>query len=128
MKFKISVSGCPNCCANTMLNAFGMYGMVKGWKIFIGGKMGTVPAIALELASNVPSGDIPKYLAAVLRVYKEMAEPDERLAKTISRIGFDTFKAEVETRLEVPFDDFIQAAKDAREEAEASECIDHGSS
>ena len=89
--------------------------MVNGWKIFIGGKMGTVPAIALELASSVPSDDIPKYLAAVLRTYKEMAEPDERLAKTISRIGFDAFKAEVEARLEVPFDDFIQAAKDARE-------------
>lgn len=123
VKFKISVSGCPNCCANTMLNDFGIHGMVDGWKIFIGGKMGTVPAIAQELASNVPSDDIAKYLAAVLRVYKEMAEPDERLAKTISRLGFDAFKAEVNARLGVPFDDFIQAAKDAREKAAASDCI-----
>lgn len=126
MKFKISVSGCPNCCANTMLNDFGMYGMVNGWKIFIGGKMGTVPVIAQELASNVPSDDISKYLAAVLRVYKEMAEPDERLARTISRVGFDVFKIEVEAQLEVPFYDLVQAAKDAREKAEASDCIDHG--
>jgi dissimilatory sulfite reductase (desulfoviridin) alpha/beta subunit len=125
MKFKISVSGCPNCCANTMLNDFGIHGMVDGWKIFIGGKMGTVPAIAQELASSVPSDDVSRYLAAVLRAYKDMAEPDERLAKTISRLGFNVFKKDVEARREVPFDDFVEAAKEAREKAKASDCIDH---
>ena len=71
-----------------MLNDFGIHGMLDGWKIVIGGKMGTVPAIAQELAVSVPSDDVPKYLAAVLRAYKEKAKPDERLAKTIERIDF----------------------------------------
>ncbi|MBW2100969.1 MAG: hypothetical protein JRG68_09510, partial [Deltaproteobacteria bacterium] len=83
VKFKISVSGCPNCCANTMMNDFGIHGMADGWKIFVGGKMGTVPIIAQAIASNVPSEDVPKYLAGVLRIYKEIAQPNERLAKTI---------------------------------------------
>jgi len=123
MKFKISVSGCPNCCANTMLNDFGIHGMVNGWKIFIGGKMGTVPAIAQELATNVASDEVAAYLAAVLRAYKETAEPNERLAKTISRSGFEVFKAKVEAGLEIPFDDVIREAREARKRAESSDCI-----
>jgi NAD(P)H-nitrite reductase large subunit len=122
-KFKISVSGCPNCCANTMLNDFGIHGMVGGWKIFIGGKMGTVPAIAQELAVNVQTDDVCKYLAAVLRTYRELGEPDDRLATTINRVGFDDFKKAVESKLEQPYDDLIQEAKDVREKEKTTECI-----
>ncbi len=125
MKFKISVSGCPNCCANTMLNDFGVHGMVNGWKIFIGGKMGTKPAIAQELAKLAIADDVPRYLAAVLRVYRKHAEQNERLTKTLSRIGLDAFKNKVETHLETPFDDLIKEAENARETAEKSTCIEH---
>jgi len=123
MKFKISVSGCPNCCANTKLNDFGIHGTADGWKVFVGGKMGTVPAIAEELASGVSSDDIPKYLAAVLRVYKAEAQADERLAKTVSRIGLGTFREHVVSQLATSFDDLVQTAKEAREKAMTSQCI-----
>jgi len=123
-KFKVSVSGCPNCCANTMLNDFGIHGMVNGWKIFIGGKMGTVPAIAQELAVNVQTDDVPKYLATVLRTYRELDEPDDRLATTINRLGFDDFKQAVESKLEQSYDDLIQEAKAVREKEKTSECIE----
>jgi NAD(P)H-nitrite reductase large subunit len=123
MKFKISVSGCPNCCANTKLNDFGVHGTARGWKVFVGGKMGTVPAIAEELASDVRSDEIPKYLAAVLRVYRQEAQPNERLAKTLSRIGLDAFREKVASQLDTPFDDLMQAAKEAREKAMSSQCI-----
>ncbi len=123
MKFKISVSGCPNCCANTMMNDFGVHGAVDGWKVFVGGKMGTTPVIAQELASGVSSDDIPKYMAAVLRVYKKEAQPDERLAKTVSRLGLDAFREGVMSQLDVPFDDLTRAAKEARDEAMSSQCI-----
>jgi len=116
VKFKISVSGCPNCCANTMLNDFGIHGMVDGWKLFVGGKMGTVPVIAQELASSVPADDVPKYLAAVLKVYTEEANPDERLAKTIIRIGLDEFKKGVHQRLADNYDSIVNSAKESREE------------
>lgn len=123
MKVKVSVSGCPNCCANTKLNDFGVHGTVDGWKIFVGGKMGATPVIAEEIASGVQPDDIPKYLAAVLRIYKKEAHPNERLAKTISRIGFETFRADVLSMLDTPFDDLIRMAKEACEKAEASHCI-----
>ena len=86
--------------------------------------MGTVPAIAQELAVSVPADDVPKYLAAVLRTYKDNAKPDERLSKTIARIGFADFKKEVVTKLELPYDDLIETAKEIREKAMLSECID----
>ncbi len=123
MKFKISVSGCPNCCANTKLNDFGIHGMTDGWKIFVGGKMGATPAIAQELASAVSSDDVPKYLAAVLRVYREKAEPDERLSKTIGRLGLRAFGAEIEKRIGMAYDDLAAMAKEAREAALCSECL-----
>jgi len=123
VKFKISVSGCPNCCANTMLNDFGIHGIATGWRIFVGGKMGTSPVVAQKLANSVTATDVPKYLAAVLRVYRKKSNPDERLAKTITRIGFSNFKEEVETKLELPSDDLIQEAKDAREKVKLHECL-----
>ncbi len=123
VKFKISVSGCPNCCANTMLNDFGIHGMVDGWKIFAGGKMGTKPVIAQQIAESVASDDVAKYLAAVLRVYEDEAEPKERLAATLARVGLEQFTSKVEAALNTPYDDLAQAAQQAREDANACECI-----
>jgi NAD(P)H-nitrite reductase large subunit len=87
--------------------------------------MGTKPAIAQELAKSVITDYVSKYLAAVLRVYKENAEQDERLSKTLSRIGFEIFKSKVKANLNIPFDDLIKEAKNARETAEQSTCIEH---
>jgi len=123
MKFKISVSGCPNCCANTKLNDFGIHGVTDGWKIFVGGKMGNTPAIAQEIAASVPSDDVARYLAAVLRVYRENAQPNERAAATIARMGLDAFKTAVTEKLDIPYDDLAQEALRARKTAEESECI-----
>ena len=83
-----------------------------------------VPAIAQELASDVQSDNVPKYLAAVLRTYKELGEPNDRLATTIDRVGFANFQKEVETKLELPYDDIIQTAKEIREKEKNAECID----
>lgn len=123
MKFKISVSGCPNCCANTMMNDFGIHGLVNGWKVFVGGKMGTLPVIAQEVAAGVTSDDVPKYLAATLRAYEEHAEPNERLALTIDRVGLDRFRQSMEAVLARPYQDLIRAANEARAAAETHYCI-----
>ncbi len=120
MKFKIGVSGCPNCCANTKLNEFGIHGMMNGWKIFVGGKMGNTPAIAHEIASSVPSDDVPKYLAAVIRTYRDRAESSERLATTIERVGLSPFRDAVEGALNMPYDDLAAMAREARKTAERS--------
>jgi NAD(P)H-nitrite reductase large subunit len=107
-----------------MLNDFGIHGMMGGWKIFIGGKMGTEPAIAQELAVNVQTDDVCKYLAAVLRTYREIGEPDDRLITTINRVGFDGFKKAVESKIEQSYDDLIQEAKVVREKEKNAECLE----
>lgn len=113
-KFKIALSGCPNCCANTRLAEFGVHAAMNGWKIFVGGKMGFAPVAARELAGPVEADAVVRYLAAVLRCYRELAEPNERLARTIERLGFDEFKGAVEQGLELPYDDLAAEARESR--------------
>lgn len=122
-KFKISVSGCPNCCANTRLSDFGVHAAMNGWKIYIGGKMGFAPFIAQEIAASVPADAVVKYLAAVLRAYRELAEPNEKLAMTLKRLGLEVFKDLVEQYLDLPYDDLAALAQQARQEMEQALCL-----
>ncbi|MEZ4485112.1 MAG: hypothetical protein R2864_11155 [Syntrophotaleaceae bacterium] len=122
-KFKIALSGCPNCCANTRLAEFGVHAAMKGWKIFVGGKMGFSPTVAQELAGPVDAEQVVKYLAAVLRCYRQLAEPNERLSRTIERLGFDAFKLAVEEALELPYDDLAALAQQARKDMEQAEIV-----
>jgi NAD(P)H-nitrite reductase large subunit len=123
MKIKISVSGCANCCANTRLSDFGIHATSNGWRIYIGGKMGLAPVVAQMIALSVSADEVPKYLAALLRAYRELAQPNERLFKTIERFGFEEFKAVLEKDLDLPYDDLAAEAKQARQELEKVECI-----
>ncbi len=125
-KFKIALSGCPNCCANTRLAEFGLHAAMKGWKVFVGGKMGFAPVVAQELAGPVEADQVPKYLAAVLRCYRELAEPNERLARTIERRGFEVFKEAVEGCLDQPCDDLAQEARESRQAMEQAVVVGLG--
>jgi len=123
MKIKISVSGCANCCANTRLSDFGIHATSNGWRIYIGGKMGLAPVVAQLIALSVTADEVPKYLAALLRAYRELAQPNERLFKTIERFGFEEFKAVLEQYLDLAYDDLAAEAKQARQELEQVACI-----
>jgi NAD(P)H-nitrite reductase large subunit len=125
-KFKISVSGCPNCCANTRLADFGVHAAMKGWKVYVGGKMGFSPVVAEEIASDVSADEVIKYLAAVLRAYRELAQPNEKLAMTIKRLGLTEFKAAVEQFLDLPFDDLAALAQESRQKMERAEIVGPG--
>jgi NAD(P)H-nitrite reductase large subunit len=120
-KFKIALSGCPNCCANTRLAEFGVHAVTKGWKIFVGGKMGFAPVTAQQLAGPVEADQVVQYLAAVLRSYRDLAEPNERLARTIDRLGFEAFQSAVEQCLEQPYDDLEEEARRSRQALEQGE-------
>lgn len=123
MKVKVSVSGCANCCSNTRVSDFGIHATSDGWRIYIGGKMGMAPVVAQMIALSVPADEVPKYLAAVLRAYRELAQPNERLFKTIERLGLEEFKNALEPFLDLPYDDLAAEAKQARQEMEQAECI-----
>ncbi len=117
-KIKIALSGCPNCCANSRLSDFGLHAVVNGWKLYIGGRMGYAPLIGQELAGPISSDAVPGYLAAVLRVYRELAEPNERLFRTLERIGLDDFRQRVEGLRNEPYDDLVEEAARSRKALE----------
>jgi NAD(P)H-nitrite reductase large subunit len=122
-KIKISVSGCANCCAGTRLSDFGVFAISNGWRIYIGGKMGLAPVAAQMIALSVSADEVPRSLAAMLRAYRELASPNERLFKTIERLGFEEFKSVLERYVDLPYDDLAAEAKQARLEMEQAECI-----
>ena len=85
--------------------------------------MGLAPVVAQMLALSVSSDEVPKYLAAMLRAYRELAQPNERPFKTIERLGFEAFKNELEKYLDLAYDDLAAEAKQSRLAMEQGDTI-----
>ncbi len=91
-KFKIGVSGCPNCCGESWVKDLGFFGVKDGFKVVVGGEAGKNPRIADELTYVESINDAKKITQRVLDCYKATANPKERIGDFIDRIGFDEFK------------------------------------
>ena len=90
-KFKIGVSGCPNCCGESWVKDIGFFGFKNGFKVVVGGEAGKKPRIANELTYVESDSDAMKVTQDVIDYYKANAKPKERLGNFIERIGFDEF-------------------------------------
>lgn len=91
-KFKIGVSGCPNSCGESWLKDLGFLGTVKGFKVLVGGEAGKTPRIARELASGLNVEQCRQVAEKIMQYYKKNAQPRERMANFIERIGFENFQ------------------------------------
>ena len=91
-KFKIGVSGCSNCCAESWIKDLGFFGFKNGFKVVAGGEAGKNPRIAKELTYVESIDDAMKVAQSVIDYYKANAKPKERIGDTIDRIGFEEFK------------------------------------
>jgi NAD(P)H-nitrite reductase large subunit len=91
-KFKISVSGCPRKCMDTLINDFGLMGTPKGWTVYVGGNGGISPRFAEQLAENVDDQRALALLDQTVAWYKAHAKTNERIGKTIERLGLDNLK------------------------------------
>ncbi len=94
-KFKIGVSGCPNCCAESWVKDIGFFGFKNGFKVVVGGEAGKKPRIAKELTHIESIDDAKKVTQAIFDYYKENANQKERIGDFIDRIGFEEFKKDV---------------------------------
>lgn len=94
-KFKISVSGCPNKCMDSMVIDFGIMGTPKGFTIYVGGNGGTNPRFGEKLAEHQTSEQVLDILDRTVGLYKKEARTNERLGRFIDRIGFDHYRQEV---------------------------------
>ena len=85
-RFKIGVSGCPNSCAELRGNDLSLIGMLKGWKIVVGGRGGTRTRVAEELASDLTSQQALETVGKVLDYYKDSGTI-KRLGKHLAKVG-----------------------------------------
>ncbi len=86
-KFKIGVSGCPNNCAEGWIKDFGVFGRVKGFTVIVGGKLGSRPSLGRVLYEGLTEEDVLSMAEKILNLYKENANPGERLGKVMERLG-----------------------------------------
>ncbi len=93
-KFKIGVSGCPNCCADSWVRDIGLIGTKKGWKVVVGGNSGSKPRIAQLLAEGLSDDEAIELVKKVIDRFKEHKKP-QRIGKLINDIGIDRFKKEI---------------------------------
>ena len=90
-KFKIGVSGCPNCCGESWIKDLGFFGFKNGFKVVVGGEAGKKPRIAKELTYVESIDDAMAVAQSVFGYYKANAKPKERIGDFIDRIGFEEF-------------------------------------
>ncbi len=85
-KFKIGVSGCPNNCAEGWIRDFGVFGRAKGYTVVVGGKLGRNPILGRVLYQDMTEEEVLDMAGKVLTLYKENANPGERLSKVLERL------------------------------------------
>jgi dissimilatory sulfite reductase (desulfoviridin) alpha/beta subunit len=89
-KFKIGISGCRNGCTKPIENDFGVMGQAKGFKVFVGGKMGKHPRWADALPLDIASEDrLFEVVDSAIDWFAAEAMPGERFGATIDRVGLD---------------------------------------
>lgn len=93
-KFKIGVSGCPNCCAESWIKDLGLIGSPKGWRVVVGGSAGASPQIAQLLVQDLDDAQVLKVCDTVISYYGGM-DTKKRLGRVIAEMGMDAFRSEI---------------------------------
>ncbi len=102
-KFKVAASGCAVDCALTGIHDIGILAAEvdgrKGFKILVGGGLGTDPHEAKELEPLTDPRELIVTSEAILRVW-EREMPREKRAKTrmkflVAKMGIETFREKV---------------------------------
>ena len=88
---KIGINGCARCCVATHTLDISIIGDSHGYRISLGGKNSQIPEMASFMAEGVPAGKLPKLVAKVIQVYKDLAGKDETLQDVMERCGSKRF-------------------------------------
>jgi NAD(P)H-nitrite reductase large subunit len=93
-KFKIGVSGCPNCCAESWIKDLGLIGSPKGWRVVAGGSAGASPQIAQLLAQDLDDARALEACDRIISYYRGL-DTKKRLGRVIAETGMDAFRNEI---------------------------------
>lgn len=94
-KFKIGVSGCQFCCAESFVRDIGLIGKKNGWTVIFGGNAGNRPRIGDIIGTDLASEEVLELLKRCLDYYSANGKKKERAARFIQRIGIEEFKQHV---------------------------------
>jgi NAD(P)H-nitrite reductase large subunit len=94
-KLKIGVSGCPRSCGESHTRDVGILGSARGFTVIFGGNGGTRPRIGDILARNLSGEEALDLTERVLEYYRTHANPGERTARFMERVGMETLKDEL---------------------------------
>ena len=110
-KFKIALSGCPTDCAMGAMHDIGIIARTReadgrreiGFKVDIGGGLSVSPQNAWVLHEFLPPERLLPVCEAVVRVFDRTGnrknKGQARMKYAIRKLGFETFKAEIEKEL-----------------------------
>ena len=107
-KFKINFSGCDTDCGQAMFNDVGVIATTRtfddgsverGFRVYIAGGLGTTPFPALALEEFTPKEDLLATIEAVLRVFDQTGNRDNklraRLKWVVDQLGIDEVRRRV---------------------------------
>ncbi len=107
-KFKINFSGCDTDCGQAMFNDVGVIATTRtfddgsverGFRVYIAGGLGTTPFPALALEEFTPKEDLLATIEAVLRVFEQTGNRDNklraRLKWVVDQLGIDEVRRRV---------------------------------
>ncbi len=91
---KVAVAGCSRGCTDPLCADFGVIARAKDrYDVFLGGRGSTrKPLHGRVLAENITGEEVFKLLEHVLDRYSALAQPKERLAATVARVGIGEFE------------------------------------
>ncbi|HEV8540250.1 MAG TPA: sulfurtransferase TusA family protein [Nitrospiraceae bacterium] len=100
-KFKIAFSGCRHDCALTPIHDIGLLAARRedgtiGFRMAVGGGLGSAPRIAQVLREFVPMDELIPTIEAVIKVFDSLGNRKNRnkarMKFVIEKLGFDEFK------------------------------------
>ena len=93
-KFKMGVSGCPNCCAESYIKDLGLIGTKKGWRLVVGGNAASRPSLAQQVAEGLTDDEAMAAIDKIMTWYKNFPKK-QRLNRVLDDMGIDQFREEV---------------------------------
>jgi NAD(P)H-nitrite reductase large subunit len=99
-KFKMAVSGCPNCCSDSWMKDVGFFGTKNGFTVIVGGKGGRSPSIGRVLVENLSIEQAVDLTGKIIAFYREHGKAGERIGTLIERIGLEAFSKAVISKTE----------------------------
>lgn len=100
-KFKIAFSGCAHDCALTPIHDVGLLAVRRadgaiGFRMVVGGGLGSTPRIAQVLREFTPMDELIPSIEAVIKVFDTLGNRKNRnkarMKFVIEKLGFDEFK------------------------------------